>query len=161
MSGINNVFYSLLLLFTSSFFVPYVNANEWRRQGSPCHRRRRRRVLPFPFLHNLRLRCCCHLCHCACNNLGRLLRYSPLIYPPRFSNTSVHTSPAVPTVVPLPPLSDDVAVDMTTAAIGDIADPDALNLADPAVVPSFRRVGRSLPSSSSYSFSSSLSSSSS
>ena len=122
-----------------------------------------RRILLLPFCHGCRLHRCLRHCRrrCTCSNLDRLLRYCPLIYPPPFSDTSVRTSLAVPTVVPLPPLSVGVAAYMTTAAIGAVADPDARNLADPAVVRSFRWVGRSLSSSSFYPFSSSLSSSSS
>ena len=139
MSGINNVFYSLLLLFTSYFFVLDVNTNEWRQQGYSSRRHRCRRILPFPFRHCRLL----HHCHrrrcCACDNLGSLLRYVPLIYPPLLSATYVRTFPAVPVVVPLPPLSVGVAADVTADTIGYATDPAALNPAYPAVFRSFCR----------------------
>ena len=124
-----------------------------RRQGSPCRRRRRRRILPFYFLNCCCFRRCCRCRRCACNNLGCLLLYGSLIYPPKFSTASVSSSPAVLTVVPLPPLLVGVSANVTISAIGSAADPAALNPADPVVVWSFRRVGQYLSSSYFYSFS--------
>ena len=91
MSGINNVFYYLLLLFSSSFFLPDINSNKWRRQGYPLRQWCSRRILPFPFRHCRHLCCCRRFRCCNCDNLVRLLQYSPSIYPPPFSADSVHT----------------------------------------------------------------------
>ena len=140
-----------------------VNANEWMRQGYPHHRRCCRSILPFPSCHCCRLRHCFRRRRCDCDILGRLLRYGLFICPPPFSATSVCTLPAVPMVVPLPPLSVGVAADVTAATIGATAEPSAFNLAYPAVFRYFLRVGQYLSSSSFSSFylSSSMSSSSS
>ena len=92
-------------------------------------------------------------------NLGRLLRYDPLIYSPLFYATSICTLPEIPKVVPFPPLLVGIAVDMTTSAIGAATNPAALIPAVPAFVWYLCWVGRSLsfssfPLSSSSSYSS-------